>query len=96
MPHEALHEQEDGSRQFFRLVISDISVWYAAHSTSCPNVPVPSHAKIISESIASSRAQEWYRTRMPHESTYCSLCDFDSISGVSSGTAKGKYALIYH
>jgi hypothetical protein len=49
-PHEALPQEQDGFRQFFRLVTSDISVWFAAHSTPNPKVPVPDHIQIIDES----------------------------------------------
>lgn len=49
-PHEALPQEQDGYRQFIRLVTADISVWFAAHSTPNPKVPVPAHVKIIGES----------------------------------------------
>jgi hypothetical protein len=49
-PHEALPQEVDGYRQFFRLVTADISVWFAEHSTPNPKVPVPAHVKIIGES----------------------------------------------
>jgi hypothetical protein len=49
-PHEALPQEQDGFRQFFRLVTSEISVWFAAHSTPNPKVPVPDHIQIIDES----------------------------------------------
>jgi len=49
-PHEALPQERGGYRQFFRLVTADISIWFAAHSTPNPKVPVPSHVKIIGES----------------------------------------------
>jgi hypothetical protein len=49
-PHEALPQEQDGFRQFFRLVTSDISVWFAAHSTPNLKVPVPDHIQIIDES----------------------------------------------
>lgn len=49
-PHEALPQEKDGYRQFFRLVTGDISVWFAAHSTPNPKVPVPSYVKIIGDS----------------------------------------------
>ena len=35
-PHEALPMASDGDRQFFRLVVGRVSVWYAAHSTANP------------------------------------------------------------
>jgi len=46
-PHEALPQREDGYRQFFRLVTSNVSLWFKAHSTPNPKVPLPSHVKII-------------------------------------------------
>ena len=49
-PHEALAQEQDGYRQFFRLVTSDISLWFAAHSTPNPLVPVPEHVQIIEDS----------------------------------------------
>lgn len=35
-PHEALPATESGLRRFFRLVGSDVSIWYSAHSTPNP------------------------------------------------------------
>lgn len=35
-PHEAVPMTRGGYRQFFRLVTSDVSVWYADHSTANP------------------------------------------------------------
>jgi len=32
-PHEALPSKTDQNRQFFRLVTSEVSVWYSKHST---------------------------------------------------------------
>jgi len=49
-PHEALPQEEEGTRQFFRLVTADISVWFAEHSTPNPKVPVPTPVKVIGES----------------------------------------------
>ena len=46
-PHEALPLTHGGYRQFFRLVTSDISVWFHEHSTPNPRVPLPSHVQII-------------------------------------------------
>jgi len=46
-PHEALSQTKTGYRQFFRLVTSDISVWFKQHSTPNPKVPVPAHVQII-------------------------------------------------
>ena len=40
-PHEALPMEKDGWRQFFRLVSSELSVWYEAHSTKNPLGIVP-------------------------------------------------------
>lgn len=33
-PHEALPQKESGYRQFFRLVTSEVSLWYEEHSTA--------------------------------------------------------------
>jgi hypothetical protein len=46
-PHEALPQQEDGYRQFFRLVTSEISVWFAEHSTPNPKVPLPDFVRVM-------------------------------------------------
>ncbi len=46
-PHEALPQEEDGYRQYFRLVTSEISVWFVDHSTPNPQVPLPSFVKVI-------------------------------------------------
>jgi hypothetical protein len=35
-PHEALLQSEEKFRQFFRFVTSDVSLWYADHSTPNP------------------------------------------------------------
>jgi hypothetical protein len=48
-PHEALAQQVDGYRQFFRLVTSEISIWYAAHCTPNPSVPLPDFVKVSHE-----------------------------------------------
>jgi hypothetical protein len=46
-PHEALPQKYNGHRQYFRLVTSEISLWYEDHSTPNPKVPLPAHVKII-------------------------------------------------
>jgi len=46
-PHEALPQQRDGYRQFFRLVTSKISLWFEEHSTANPRVPLPDYVKVI-------------------------------------------------
>jgi hypothetical protein len=48
-PHQALPQLKSGYRQFFRLVTSNISVWFQQHSTANPKVPVPDHVLIIEE-----------------------------------------------
>lgn len=48
-PHEALPQEVDGYRQFFRLVTSEISIWYAAHCTPNPSVPLPDSVKVTHE-----------------------------------------------
>ena len=35
-PHESLPLPQSGCRQFFRLVTSEVSLWYADHSTPNP------------------------------------------------------------
>jgi len=49
-PHEALPQGQTGHRQFFRLVTSEISVWFKKHSTPNPKVPLPEVVKVIHES----------------------------------------------
>lgn len=46
-PHEALPQLESGYCQFFRLVTSDISVWFEDHSTPNPKVRLPETVTII-------------------------------------------------
>lgn len=45
-PHEAL-PQNEGKRQYFRLVAPEVSLWYKAHSTPNPLVALPEGIKII-------------------------------------------------
>jgi len=50
-PHESCAPPDDGFRQYFRLVTSDIALWYAAHSTANPlGIEPPSTVQIISGS----------------------------------------------
>ena len=46
-PHEALPQTESGYRQFFRVVTSRISHWFADHSTPNPLVPLPSNVVLV-------------------------------------------------
>uniref|UniRef100_A0A7S4JTQ8 Uncharacterized protein n=1 Tax=Odontella aurita TaxID=265563 RepID=A0A7S4JTQ8_9STRA len=46
-PHQACPQRRDGYRQFFRLVTSNVSLWFEEHSTSNPKVPLPKHVKVI-------------------------------------------------
>jgi len=46
-PHEALPQESAGVRQFFRLVTSEVSHWFAKHSTPNPNVHLPGHVVVI-------------------------------------------------
>ena len=48
-PHEALVQNEDGYRQFFRVVTSKVSHWFEQHSTPNPNVALPSNVIIVKE-----------------------------------------------
>lgn len=47
VPHEGLPMKEDGFRQFFRLVIGKVSVWYIDHSTPNPLCSVGNDTKVI-------------------------------------------------
>jgi hypothetical protein len=46
-PHEALLQTESGYRQFFRVVTSSVSHWFAAHSTNNPKVPLPPNIVVV-------------------------------------------------
>jgi hypothetical protein len=47
-PHESLPMPKRAYRQFFRLVTSDVGMWYAAHSTPNPlGVVPPERTKIV-------------------------------------------------
>jgi hypothetical protein len=51
-PHESLPVEERVYRQFFRLVTSDVSLWYEAHSDynplgTMPTCPIVSDSKFI-------------------------------------------------
>jgi len=48
-PHESLPMLEGGYRQFFRLVTSNVSLWYQEHSTHNPLgvKPDPSITKVV-------------------------------------------------
>jgi hypothetical protein len=48
-PHEALPQKTAAVRQFFRLVTSDVSHWFAKHSTPNPKVPLPGHVIVVDE-----------------------------------------------
>jgi hypothetical protein len=48
-PHEAISQEEDGYRQFFRVVTSNVSHWFEQHSTPNPNVKLPDHVIVVSE-----------------------------------------------
>lgn len=48
-PHESLPVAEDGIRQFFRLVSSEIDVWWKQHSTSNP-IGIQPDCKILNNS----------------------------------------------
>ena len=49
-PHEALPQETAGERQFFRLVTSQVSHWFAKHSTPNPVVPLPDDVIVVHES----------------------------------------------
>jgi len=46
-PHEALPQKESGYRQFFRVVTSRVSHWFAQHSTPNPLVPLPDSVIVV-------------------------------------------------
>lgn len=46
-PHEALPQKESGYRQFFRVVTSKVSHWFAQHSTPNPLVPLPDSVIVV-------------------------------------------------
>lgn len=46
-PHESLPLRKGTHRSFFRLVTSQVSVWFADHSTPNPLTPLPSHVRVI-------------------------------------------------
>lgn len=46
-PHESLPLQAGTLRQYFRLVTSKVSLWYAEHSTANPKVPLPEGITLI-------------------------------------------------
>ena len=46
-PHESLPLQAGTLRQYFRLVTSKVSLWYAEHSTANPRVPLPQGVTLI-------------------------------------------------
>jgi hypothetical protein len=48
-PHEALVQLEGGYRQFFRVVTSNISHWFAQHSTPNPQVHLPEDVVVVNE-----------------------------------------------
>jgi hypothetical protein len=49
-PHEALPQETAGERQYFRLVTSQVSHWFAKHSTPNPKVPLPDDVIVVDES----------------------------------------------
>mmetsp|Transcript_25425 Transcript_25425/g.31328 ORF Transcript_25425/g.31328 Transcript_25425/m.31328 type:complete len:382 (+) Transcript_25425:119-1264(+) len=48
-PHEALPQEQDGYRQFFRVVTSQISHWFAEHSSPNSKVPLPDNVIVVHE-----------------------------------------------
>lgn len=46
-PHEALPQSASGHRQFFRMVTSRVSHWFADHNTPNPKVPLPDHVIVV-------------------------------------------------
>ncbi len=56
-PHEAVAQEEDGYRQFFRVVTSKLSHWYAEHSTVNPRVPLPDDVILVEGSKFNAKDQ---------------------------------------
>lgn len=61
-PHESLPLKRAAHRQFFRLVVGKIDVWYARHSTPNPACPVPDDVHI-------SHVSKFETQRDPHLKT---------------------------
>lgn len=53
--HECLPQPNTGPRTFFRLVMPNVSHWYAAHSTPNPKVAIPDNVTVIQGSKFSER-----------------------------------------
>ena len=45
--HEALSQRSSGNRQFFRMVTSRVSHWFADHCTPNPRVSLPDHVIVV-------------------------------------------------
>jgi hypothetical protein len=48
-PHEALAQESAGWRQFFRLVVGRVTLWYSKHNTANPLCPLPVDVRVIHE-----------------------------------------------
>ena len=48
-PHEALPQEKEGWRQFFRLVVGKVTVWYSKHNTPNPLCELPPDVRVIDE-----------------------------------------------
>ena len=55
-PHESLPVKERKYRQFFRLVTSNVSLWYESHSTANPLGVIPD--KRITKVVAGNKFSE--------------------------------------
>ncbi|KAH8071422.1 hypothetical protein JL721_4400 [Aureococcus anophagefferens] len=64
-PHESLPLKGGGRRQYFRLVVGEVSAWYAAHSTPNPNFDLASApggpAVVAGDKFANAGAYAWTR-----------------------------------
>ena len=59
-PHESLPVPDGAPRQYFRLVVGTVDLWYAAHSTANPRVPLPDTVRVVTgDKFASAPPLRW-------------------------------------
>jgi len=79
-PHEALPHQNPGYRQFFRIVTSETSHWFAKHSTPNPNVHPPGHVVIV-------RGDKFKNIKLTEESAK-KVITVEEVDTIEARTAK--------